>query len=102
MFKFNSLYINFVSVVLSIIIFVTGNFIFENHEKISKNSTVETYSNSILDENNLNIKDWYLEIPKIELKAPIWEGTEGEVLNKYIGHFVETSRKNGTVGLART
>lgn len=43
---------------------------------------------------------WRLEIPKIGLKATISEGTSQSVLNKYIGHFTETVRKNGNVGLA--
>lgn len=44
--------------------------------------------------------DWYLEIPKIKLKAKIAEGTDNENLNKYIGHFTETVKENGNIGLA--
>ena len=44
--------------------------------------------------------DWYIEIPKIELYAPIEEGTSDEILNKSVGHFEETSRRNGNCGLA--
>ena len=43
--------------------------------------------------------DWYIEIPKIEVYAPIEEGTDEEVLNKFIGHFENTSRRNGNCGL---
>lgn len=43
---------------------------------------------------------WSLEIPKINLIAEISEGTTEEILNKYIGHFENTSRWNGNVGLA--
>ena len=43
---------------------------------------------------------WKLEIPKIELSANIAEGTDEDILNKYIGHFEETSKKNGNIGLA--
>lgn len=44
--------------------------------------------------------NWELEIPKIELKAEIAEGTTEEVMNKYIGHFQNTSVWNGNIGLA--
>lgn len=43
---------------------------------------------------------WSLEIPKINLNAPISEGTDEETLNKYIGHFEETAVINGNIGLA--
>lgn len=44
--------------------------------------------------------DWKIIIPKITLEANISEGTSKEIMNKYVGHFEETSRKNGNVGLA--
>ena len=43
---------------------------------------------------------WQIEIPVISLKAPISEGTTQEILNKYIGHFENTSKTAGNVGLA--
>lgn len=43
---------------------------------------------------------WKLEIPKINLSANINFGTSEEVMNKYIGHFDNTSLWNGNVGLA--
>ncbi len=48
---------------------------------------------------NQGINEWQLEIPIIELKAPIEEGTTKEVMDKYIGHFEETSKNNGNIGL---
>lgn len=55
-------------------------------------------SNSI---NNLKKSDeWKLEIPTISLCAKISEGTTAKVMDKYIGHFIETSKDNGNVGLA--
>ena len=44
--------------------------------------------------------DWYLEIPKIKLKAKIQDGTDSDILNRYIGHFEETPKENGNIGLA--
>lgn len=43
---------------------------------------------------------WQLEIPKINLRAQIAEGTSMEIMNSYIGHFEETPRENGNIGLA--
>ena len=43
---------------------------------------------------------WQIEIPKIALVANISEGTTKEVLNRYVGHFEQTSRKDGNIGLA--
>jgi len=41
-----------------------------------------------------------MEIPSIYLKAPIEESTNMEVLNEYVGHFEDTSKETGNIGLA--
>ena len=46
------------------------------------------------------IGNWYIEIPSINLKAPIAEGVEAKTLNLYVGHFGETSKQLGNIGLA--
>ena len=43
---------------------------------------------------------WQIEIPKILLIADISEGTTKEVLNQYVGHFQNTSKEQGNIGLA--
>lgn len=43
---------------------------------------------------------WEIEIPKINLKAEIAEGTTEEVMNQFVGHFINTNMWNGNVGLA--
>lgn len=48
----------------------------------------------------LNESTWKLEIPKIELIANIAEGTSEEVLDIYIGHFEDTQKTDGNIGLA--
>ena len=45
-------------------------------------------------------KEWKIEIKSISLSAPIAEGTSSEVMNKYVGHFENTSKKKGNIGLA--
>ena len=44
--------------------------------------------------------NWKIKIPKISLEASISEGTGKEVMDKYVGHFEETSKKSGNIGLA--
>lgn len=44
--------------------------------------------------------NWKIVIPKISLEAEISEGTRKEVMDKFVGHFEETTKTNGNVGLA--
>ena len=41
-----------------------------------------------------------LTIEKIDLKAPVKEGSSQEILKEYIGHMPETAKYDGNVGLA--
>ena len=69
-----------------------------NIEKtISKNKGEEIKINKGKDKYELN---WYIEIPTISLKAPIQDTVNMEVLNNYVGHFEETSKTIGNIGLA--
>lgn len=43
---------------------------------------------------------WQIKIPKISLIANISEGTTKEILEKYVGHFENTVKQNGNIGLA--
>ena len=52
------------------------------------------------EESNIENLNWYIEIPSINLKAPICESTKMDVLNKYVGHFEDTPKKEGNIGLA--
>lgn len=58
-------------------------------EDIEKNKTT-----------NNEIENWKIEIPEISLVAPIFEGTDEKILDKYVGHFAITPKKEGNVGLA--
>lgn len=44
--------------------------------------------------------NWQIEIPKINLKAEIKDGTDYENLNKYVAHFEESSYIDGNICLA--
>ena len=54
----------------------------------------------IRDEVIIEEECWDIEIPSINLKATIAEGTTEEVMNKYVGHFENTAIWDGNVGLA--
>lgn len=47
-----------------------------------------------------NQSKWIIEIPKINLLAPIKEGTSQEVLANAVGHFEESEKYEGNVALA--
>lgn len=65
----------------------------ENENYISsQNNTTESESEMI-------DYDWYIKIPKIDLIAPIEETVEKEVMNRSVGHFSNTSKWDGNVGL---
>ena len=64
----------------------------------TKNKDIKVKSASV--SKNKNTEEWKIIIPCISLEASISEGTSKEVMNKYVGHFEETSKKSGNVGLA--
>lgn len=74
-------------------------------EKVSNENVIQERS---MPDNQVNTKIesknakevWRLMIPKIDLIAPISEGTEQTTINMSIGHFEETSIWEGNVGLA--
>lgn len=97
------------SCLISLIMFAFMNVIiinFFNNEKFEE----KVYSARINENEdevvalNTEAKDtndgWILKIPKIELEANINEGTTKENLENYIGHFRETSKWEGNIGLA--
>lgn len=71
---------------------------------VSNQSTKE--ENAISNVNNQVSKletssyEWKLEIPNINLEANIEEGTNKEILDEFIGHFEETKKNLGNIGLA--
>lgn len=107
-----------IAIFLSIIFFIsnfTSNNIVENNSEISSEKTIsenliQEISNQKENDNqteNNNIEkespqefDWYIEIPSIYLKAPIAESTNNKVLNEFVGHFEETSKTDGNIGVA--
>lgn len=123
MIKYTARYINIVSLIITIIIFclimktnvVCNKFDF-NPQKISillrknivkvainsNNINKETKETNLQKQNKKSYKEtnWKLKIPEISLEAEISESTDKETMDKFIGHFEETSKTLGNIGLA--
>lgn len=121
MFRYSTIYINLISLILSFCIFIIIESFFSNYQNFAQKSALRVgfeVPNSQINSNenkenieNENAEDiileqskeessWYLEIPSINLKADIKEGTTKEILDDFIGHFEESKKDIGNVGLA--
>lgn len=124
MFRYSTIYINITSFIITTIIFIITNLFISNYSNFSQKSTLRAgfeveditkNNNSKMSEENitepieenveLNQKtieesEWTLKIQKINLEAKINEGTTKEVMDEYIGHFEETPKEVGNIGLA--
>lgn len=74
---------------------IENNTILENVEILNNSNLI----NNLNQEESINEYQWQIEIPAISLKAEIEEGTEKQVMDKYVGHFTETSITDGNVAL---
>ncbi len=70
-------------------LFRTNTLIFNQNTNSNQNN--DKYSSDL---------EWFICIPKINLKAEIKDGVSQDVLNKYVGHFDQTPRFDGNVCLA--
>lgn len=70
----------------------------ETENSISSSMMDGEVTNTIITEIDKSI--WKIEIPKIDLLANIAEGVSKEILDEYVGHFVDTSKGDGNIGLA--
>ena len=77
---------------------------FTTQENFIQNQTVDsenlTNDNAIILNETNKLNNWYIQIDKIALKAPIQEGTSKEILDDYVGHFEESSKSLGNICLA--
>lgn len=92
---------NVITIVFSIIL--STLFFYPSYNSANGISAIVNIDYTNTNENCLeenNESSWKLEIPKIELSAYIAEGTSEDVLNEYIGHFENTSKKDGNIALA--
>lgn len=112
-----------VSIIISIVIWLSLNFVLiqfqENQKRKVESSFILKTSqlSSMIDvsedskkekiekveeviENQYKTNNWRIFISKINLDAPIIEGTTKEVLRRGVGHFTSTSKWDGNVVLA--
>lgn len=110
-----------VSIIISVVIWISLNFIliqFEENQKKEVNSTLvlkTSQINTLLNdeenkkeniemkeviENQYKTNKWRILISKINLDAPILEGTSKEVLRRGVGHFSSTQKWDGNIVLA--
>lgn len=103
--------VNIFSFFITLIIFLFINLIFFRNQKINipefpniiDNIKEDIDTKKVSKENeveSLDLGNWYIEIPSINLKAPIAEGTGMDILNTKVGHFEDTAIENGNIGLA--
>lgn len=72
-----------------------------NTNSLNDKNTNDLNNNTLNEKKDNTIQSsWYLKIPRIFLEAEISEGTSTDVMNKYIGHFEDTSKTTGNVCLA--
>lgn len=73
------------------------------NQETKENSKIQNNYPIIQKEENADLTEennWKIIISKISLEANISEGTRKETMDKYVGHFEETSKEYGNIGLA--
>lgn len=112
--NYTRLTVGLIIIVLVVFILTTVNLAYESlqnekvTEEISKETEIEetlevdkdTEFETFLNINYANLELWQVEIPKIDLIAPIAQDTTQEVMEKYVGHFTKTAFWKGNIGLA--
>lgn len=116
--------LNIISFLISLIIFsiILANIYIISNQKINKNYSYELpkkektesiSSNNFENNSNVNelvknneknisvneIKNWQIEIEKLNLKTNIAEGINDEVLQNSVGHYVSSNILNGIIAL---
>ncbi len=118
MINASSLRINIISLIITLLIFNAFEFAKEaiNFEVPKRNIAIEnsniTNNEESKEEKNIEETEtekqekmeeipyeWGISIPTINLKAQISEGTTKEVMDKYVGHFVDTGVIKGNICL---
>lgn len=99
--------VSIITLIIAVIIFIQTNFLTimilslrNNSVGIALNSNEQMVENIKQQMNYEKMEDnWKIIIPKIDISGTIKEGTSGEVINNYVGHFIETPKDNGNIGL---
>lgn len=102
-FNYSKKNIILLSLIISFVMFVYVNSLIVGYTEHTQlvNKEIHSAMQELEDTVEEAIPDiWSLRIPKIDLEANISEGTTPEVLENFIGHFEETSKWDGNIGLA--
>lgn len=103
-----------ITILILIIVFISLNFILLKYFNIQKKQINSSFILKTIYIDPINTIDvekivksqyksnnnWRIKISKINLDAPILEGTEKEILRRAVGHFKTTPLVNGNVCLA--
>lgn len=128
MISYSKRYVNIVSLLITMLLYIflsKSNFLFNQIDfnlnsipnilekslyKLEVNSSSinqETKEEEIEKQNNQSatkteekVLSWKITISKISLDAEISEGTNQEIMDQFVGHFEETSKTTGNIGLA--
>lgn len=105
----------FFCIIYTIFTFINSNVFAISKQEVTNEESITNNEPIILDQNQIVIesssdnkevtsesqnKMWEIEIPQINLKAQIKDGTTQEIMKKYVGHFENTSKFEGNIGLA--
>lgn len=104
---------NIISFIVAILIFLLINYTYagfgtkndkdqenKKNDEISKINQIEEIDTEINQDVEKQNYSWWVEIPAINLIAPIENGTDPDTLKKAVGHFEESSFTQGNIGLA--
>lgn len=121
MLNYNKRNLTILSIILALIVSLLFHFIFNSIKNLKKddeksililktsqltpniyNGTEEssTYTFENISLNQYKQGNWKIIIPKINLEAPILEGTNKEILRRGVGHFETTPKWEGNICLA--
>ena len=71
-----------------------------NREDFQNNNIIQGENQNTTNIEEQEQYNWYIEIKSINIKAPIEETTEAEVLSRAVGHFEKSALQEGNIGLA--
>lgn len=92
------------SLILLILLFIATQVLLPltivNNKNIQKIYKITKIKEIPTEKRKIPTEIWNIKIPKINLIAPIKDGTEVDILNKYVGHFTDSGYILGNISLA--
>ena len=92
------------SLILLILLFIATQVLLPltivNNKNIQKIYKITKIKEIPTEKRQFSTEIWNIKIPNINLIAPIKDGTEVDILNKYVGHFTDSGYILGNISLA--